>query len=99
MTVKRGEVWLADLNPIRGSEQTLLEEAGMLLITPRHARPKGSERRKLIRQMRERIKTVFSSLWSQFIDRIFSRSWNGLWNTLKLKLLSYNLRQVGILPA
>jgi transposase len=80
-------------------EAELLQESGMLLITPKHAGSKGTPKRKLISQVRERIETTFSALWSQFVDRIFSRSWNGLWNTIKLKLLSYNLRQVGLLSA
>ena len=37
-------------------------------------------------------------------DRVFSRSWHGLWNTIKLKMLRYNLMlhynlcQAGVLP-
>lgn len=96
----QGGVTLADLGyPGEAFEAELLEESGMLLITPRHAGAKGTPRRALISGLRERIETTFSSLWSQFVDRVFSRSWNGLWNTIKLKLLYYNLRQVGILPA
>jgi hypothetical protein len=30
---------------------------------------------------------------------VFSRSWEGLWNTLQLKVLYYNLRHAGILSA
>jgi hypothetical protein len=48
--------------------------------------------------VRERIETVFSGLWARFIDRVFSRSWEGLWSTLKLKMLHYNLCLAGILP-
>jgi transposase len=96
----QGGVTLADLGYLGKEMEALLEaEAGMLLITPRHGGPKGDERRTLISRLRERIESTFSALWRQFVDRVFSRSWNGLWNTVKLKLLSYNLRQVGILPA
>jgi len=96
----QGGVTLADLGyPGKEIEALLEDEAGMLLITPRHAGSKGDERRTLISRLRERIETTFGALWRQFVDRVFSRSWNGLWNTVKLKLLFYNLRQVGILPA
>src|SRR3546814_5094788 len=42
------------------------------------------------------LETTFSQLWNKFIDRIFSRSWQGLWNSIKLKLLYYNLRHAGL---
>jgi hypothetical protein len=45
------------------------------------------------------IEALFSQLWHEFIDRGFSRSWQGLLNTVKLKLLSYNLRHCGIVSA
>lgn len=96
----QGGVTLADLGyPGEEFEAELLEEADMLLITPKHAGERGSPRRALISGLRERIETTFSSLWSQFVDRVFSRSWNGLWNAVKLKLLYYNFRLVGLLPA
>jgi hypothetical protein len=34
--------------------------------------------------------------WFKFIDRVFSSSWLGLWNTLQLKVLFYNLRLAGV---
>ena len=71
----------------------LAEETGLLLITPKDA----GERRAVISTVRERIETVFSQLWARFIDRIHSRSWLGLWNTVKLKLLHYNLVTSGLL--
>jgi hypothetical protein len=96
----QGGVTLADLGyPGEAFEAELLEEADMLLITPKHAGEKGSGRRAMISGLRERIETTFGSLWNRFVDRVFSRSWNGLWNTIKLKLLSYNLQRVGLLPA
>jgi len=30
---------------------------------------------------------------------VFSRSWNGLWNTIKLKVLHYNLVHAGVISA
>jgi hypothetical protein len=70
----------------------------MLLVTPDTA---GDDKKKraLISSIRERVETCFSSLWCRFIDRVFSRSWEGLWNTVKLKVLHFNFCQTGILPA
>jgi hypothetical protein len=76
--------------------ETLAEEADFCLVTPAAA-PAGSSRRALISSVRERIETAFSTLWGRFIDRIFSRSWEGLWSALKLKLLHYNLCRAGVL--
>jgi hypothetical protein len=63
-----------------------------LLIT----RQDAPERKFLLSQLRQAIETSFSQLWHQFIDRVFSRSWNGLWNTIKLKVLFYNIRHAGV---
>lgn len=94
-----GGLALADLGyrgePLR---DLLIEEAALLLLTPADA-PKGSQRRALLSGLRERVETTFSQLWNRFVDRVHSRSWNGLWNTLKLKMLHFNLRQAGLLPA
>ena len=32
-------------------------------------------------------------------DRVLSRSWHGLWNTIKLKLLYYNLLHAELLSS
>ena len=73
-------------------------EAALCLITPAAA-PKRSRERALISSVRERIETVFSQLWSRFIDRVLSRSWEGLWSTVKLKMLHHNLCLAGVVPA
>ena len=73
-------------------EPLLRDEYGIVLVTPGHA---SKEQRTLISSVRERIETVFSSLWRRFIDRVFSRSWEGLWSTTKVKMLHYNLCQDG----
>jgi len=49
----------------------------------------------LLSQVRQAIETTFSQLWYKFIDRVFSRSWQGLWNTIKLKVIHYNLCHAG----
>lgn len=38
----------------------------------------------------------FVELWRKFVDRVFSRSWGGLWNALQLKMLYYNLVHAGL---
>jgi hypothetical protein len=70
-------------------------EAEMLLITPQES----GTRRALVSSLRERVETTFSQLWTRFIDRVLSRSWHGLWNTIKLKMLHYNLCRAGLLSA
>lgn len=69
----------------------LLEEADLLVLT----RADAPHQKKLLSQMRQRIETSLSQLWIKFIDRVFSRSWQGLWNTLRLKVLFYNLCHSG----
>lgn len=76
-------------------EMQLYNDNGILLVTPQSDPSKYA----LVSSVRERVETVFSKLWDRFVDRVFSRSWNGLWNTIKLKMLHYNLSVAGILPA
>jgi hypothetical protein len=88
-----GGILIGDLG-YRGqpAAQLLAREAQLLLIT----RQDAPARKKLLSQVRQAIETSFSQLWHQFIDRVFSRSWNGLWNTIKLKVLFYNIRHAGV---
>lgn len=94
-----GGLALADLG-YRGEElaQSLWEEAGLLLLTPAAAGENRAQRA-LISSVRERVETTFSALWNRFVDRVFSRSWEGLWGTVKLKLLHHNLCLAGLIPA
>jgi transposase len=94
-----GGLALAD-RAYRGEElaRLLREEAGLVLLTPAAAGENRAQRA-LISSLRERVETTFSALWSRFIDRVFSRSWEGLWSTLKLKLLYHNLSLAGLIPA
>jgi transposase len=88
-----GGVTLGDLG-YRGPEcaTSLAEDAGMLLIT----RDRAPEQKFLLSQVRQGVETTFSQLWRQFVDRVFSRSWRGLWNTIQLKVLFYNLVHAGV---
>jgi hypothetical protein len=91
-----GGIRLGDLG-YRGPQvaQWLADQSDLLLIT----RADVPDRRELISTVRQGIETLFSQRWRKFIDRVFSRSWRGLWNTIKLKLLHYNLRHAGLLSA
>jgi transposase len=91
-----GGVTLGDLG-YRGSEcaADLAEEADMLLIT----RDQAPAHRFVLSQVRQQVETTFSQLWRKFVDRVFSRSWTGLWNTLQLKVLYSNLCHAGVLSA
>ena len=91
-----GGVSIGDLG-YRGPDcaAELADGAEMLLIT----RADAPERKFLLSQVRQGVETMFSQWWHQFIDRVFSRSWNGLWNTIKLKVLRYNLTHAGVLSA
>jgi hypothetical protein len=79
----------------RDLQGLLIAEADLLLITTAEV----SAKRSLISSLRERVETTFSQLWDRFIDRVFSRSWNGLWNTIKLKMLHLNLCLNSIIEA
>jgi transposase len=91
-----GGVTLGDLG-YRGPEcaAALAEDAEMVLIT----RDQAPAHRFVLSPVRQQIETTFSQLWWKFVDRVFSCSWTGLWNTLQLKVLYYNLRHARILSA
>jgi IS5 family transposase len=89
-----GGITLGDLG-YRGKQRAeeWAEEAGMLVLT----RADAPEKKALLAQVRQGIETSFSQLWHRFLDRVFSRSWRGLWNTVQLKVIHYNLCQAGLL--
>ena len=91
-----GGVVLADLGYSGPELAEMLAVENELLLMTRQDVP---DKRELHSSVRQGIETLFSQLWHRFIDRVFSRSWRGLWNTIKLKLLSYNLRHCGIVSA
>ncbi|MCC6441884.1 MAG: transposase [Armatimonadetes bacterium] len=89
-----GDIGLGDTSYGGPSVRSALaEEADLGVVTPGTA---GKGRKRRISQVRERIETVLSQLWCAFVDRVFFRSWAGLWNTIQQKLLAYNLCQQGI---
>jgi transposase len=91
-----GVVVIGDLG-YRGPEcaEAAADEAELLLIT----RADALERKFLLSQIRQGVETMFSQWWHQFIDRVFSRSWEGLWNTIQFEVLRYNLAHAGVLSA
>ena len=96
-----GGVLLGDLG-YRSKRQELdnwlREECGLTLVTPAHAKQAGGSAAKhLVGSVRQGIEATFSSLWSGFVDRVYSRSWQGLWSTIKVKLLHYNLQRAGVI--
>jgi len=90
-----GGVTLGDLG--YGGRQRAEEwaaEADLLVLT----RADAPEQKCLLAPVRPAIETSLSQLWYIFIDRVFSRSWRGLWNTVQLKVIHYNLCHAGVLP-
>jgi transposase len=89
-----GGITIGDLG-YRGKkfQDMLIEEVDMLMLT----RADATDRKKLLSQIRQQVETTFSQLWLKFIDRVFFRSWLGLWNTLQLKVLFYNLCHAGVI--
>ena len=70
----------------------LAEEAEMLLRT----RAQAPTHPFTLSHVRQGMETTFSQLWWKFVDRVFSRSWHGLWNTIQLQVLYYNLVPAGL---
>lgn len=95
--LEEGSLCVADLG-YRGDDfQTeLFEMEGVLFLT--RADIKDEELKKVHSRIRSRIETTFGELWSRFTDRIYSRSWLGLWSTLLLKMFECKLCQTNILP-
>jgi len=95
-----GGVALGDLGYVSAPlAEVVADEAEVLLMTPKDGGRLHEKPRVLISSLRERVETLFSKLWSAFVDRVLSRSWHGLWNTIKLKLLYYNLLHAELLSA
>lgn len=68
----------------------LIEDTGVIRLMPSDAA------QSVVSRLRQRIETTFSQCWRSFLDRVFSRSWRGLWNTIKLKLICYNFLRLGL---
>lgn len=95
--LEQDSVCLADLG-YRGDnfQLEMFEEEGVLFLTRRDIAKE--QLKKVHSQIRNRIETTFSELWRRYTDRVYSRSWLGLWNTLLLKIFECKLCQTNILP-
>lgn len=73
--------------------EALARQADLLVLTSRAVRPKKG----LMSRVRQPIETFFAKLCHRFIDKVYSRSFEGLWTSIRLKLLAYNLSHAGLL--
>jgi len=88
--LEEGSLCVADLGYRGAGFQTqMYEEEGVLFLT--RADIESPSLKITHSLIRERVEGMFSSLWERFATRVYSRSWHGLWNTLKLKMLDYKL--------
>ena len=88
--LEEGSLCIADLGYRGAGFQTqMYEEEGVLFLT--RADVESPSLKITHSLIRERVEGMFGSLWERFATRVYSRSWNGLWNTLKLKILDYKL--------
>jgi hypothetical protein len=89
-----GGVTLDDLGYRGPACATALAEEAEMLLSTRDRAPAPRFVRSPVRQQGE---TTFSQLGRKFVDRVLSRSWQGLGNTLQLKVLYYTLCHAGVL--
>jgi len=89
-----GGVLLAD-EGYQGSDlfDWLYEEAQMLRVMPSDG---PAEDYSAISRARQQAESSFSGLWRRFSKRVYARSWHGLWTSLLLKVLHFNLERAGI---
>jgi hypothetical protein len=72
----------------------LYDKAQMLRVMPSDEDVPGFS---TVSQVRQHIESSFSSLWRRFIDRVYARSWPGLWTSLLLKTLHFNMERAGLI--
>jgi hypothetical protein len=53
----------------------------------------------MLSRLRERVETTFSHRWSRLVECVYARSRNGLWNSIKLKMLPLNLSGAWVISA
>ena len=89
-----GGVLLAD-EGYRGEDlfNWLYEEAQVLRVMPSDTPKDGHS---AVSRARQQAESSFSGLWRRFCDRAYARSWHGLWSSLLLKVLHFNLERAGI---
>jgi hypothetical protein len=92
-----GGVLLGD-EGYRGEElfNWLYEKADTLRVMPSDDSSGTRGRPSAVSRARQQGESSFSGLWRRFIGRVYARSWHGLWTSLLLKILHFNLEQAGI---
>ena len=90
-----GGVLLAD-EGYRGGDlfDWLYEEAQVLRVMPSDDPYEGHS---AVSRARQQAESSFSGLWRRFSNRVYARSWHGLWTSLLLKVLHFNLREADII--
>lgn len=89
-----GGILLAD-EGYRGGDlfDWLYDQAQTLRVMPSDD---PSEGHSAVSQARQQAESSFSGPWRRFSDRVYARSWHGLWTSLLLKVLHFNLERAGI---
>nr|WP_272504890.1 transposase [Salinibacter ruber] len=89
-----GGVLLAD-EGYRGEElfDWLYDQAQTLRVMPSDDSGEGHT---AISRARQQAESSFSGLWRRFSNRVYARSWHGLWTSLLLKVLHFNLDRADI---
>ena len=75
--------------------ERMLDQSGVAVVTPRDA-AWGSDEQRTLSGVRERVETTLRQLWDRFCDRVYARSWEGLWSVTLLKLVHLNLCYAGV---
>jgi hypothetical protein len=83
-------------NSSTGSTKRLYEEARVLRVMPSDSTSEPEGRPSAVSRARQQGESSLSGLWRRFIDRVYARSWHGLWTSLLLKILHFNLKRAGI---
>jgi hypothetical protein len=65
----------------------------MLRVMPSDGSGEGHS---AVSRARQQAESSFSGLWCRFSDRVYARSWHGLWTSLLLKVLHFNLDRADI---
>lgn len=77
-----------------GFAEALARYAAFTVVTPKDV---DESQRALISTVRQRVETTLSSLCRGLIDRICPRSFAGLWRSVLVRLVGYNLYATGMI--
>jgi hypothetical protein len=77
----------------------LYEDAQTLRVMPSDDSSATAKEPSAVSRARQQAESSFSELWRRFADRVFARSWHGLWTSLLLKILHANLERADIVSA